>query len=497
MNSPYVNSGANAATQDANNIGLLWSKGARMGEQTEDILTACEGGREALIETETSTSAGRGHQVFFRTMSGFYGQGLVGEARFADDRTLLEEINIKTHSVKVDLLRNGLEHFDIMEDVIGARGEILDNVNVNMGKWLGREKTFHGFMSAIHQVTTQNHLFANGQADLDHLTTDDTLQMDDITEASALIEPMGGTPAYLGMDADGNPIMGGVFFATRAATKSLRQSSDWKQAQREAGVRGKENLIFAGGESRIDGNIIKEWNPIDHDGYGAIGSPLNAKAFLGLAIVAGTTADLTGTGRGITGGRSATGAGKTNIHYFRFFPRYAFPFLGATALSATATTHFLASGNKFYVRVTNPSNAGADANKWGVFRCTVNSGNEITVDQRLAAAASGSAATTVGSVVWDAAKHTETFAAGSLVTPCNAYGVMWGRSVGMYRAGLRRAYGAFRAKRLTDSKEGGTIQERYIASIFGQGPRQNAMGLFPGLVVLNHAVAYAGWNCTI
>lgn len=504
-----INSGGNLTTQDANNEAKIWKAGADLFEQTEDILGPMEGGADALIQTETSTSAGRGHEVSFRVMSGFHGQGLQGEELFAGDRELLEEVNMKTHSVRVDLIRNGIENFFLMEDALGMRGEIEGEINEQMGGWMGREKTFQGLMSMIHQVSTENHYFANDAGKIGGLRSGDTLSMDDITTANGLLEPMGGIPAYLGRDGGGNPIRGACFLTTTVGVNTgLKLDPDYKQAQRDAGTRGGENLIFKGGVSMIDGNMIKSWNVIDHDGIGAVGSPLNPKAFLGIKIVQGTTASMTASsgGRGITGGGDSTAAAKKKIAFFRFFPKFAFPFVGGGALSATASTHFLTSSNKFYVTIVNPANAPDEGseeirNKWGIFECSANDfqslGNELTVSARLSAPATsgtGIANSTVGGVTYNAAVNTETFVAGSLVYLSNEYGVPIGRTIGLYRRAMRRAYGQFRNKRMTDSREGGAVKELYIASIFGQKPRQNRRDKFPAIMVINHAVAYKGWK---
>ncbi len=501
-----INTGGNLITQDSANEAQLWKAGADMFEQTEDILGPMEGGADALIQTETSTGAGRGHQVTFRVMSGFHGQGLIGEELFAGDRELLEEVNMQAHSVRVDLLRNGIENFFLMEDALGMRGEIEGEINEQMGAWMGREKTFQGLMSLIHEVDTENHYFANDAGSPSGLRIGDTLSMDDITTANGLLEPMGGIPAYLGRDGSGNPIRGGCFLSTTVGINTgLKLDPDYKQAQRDAGTRGGENLIFKGGVSMVDGNMIKAWNVIDHDGIGAVGSPLNPKAFLGVKIVAGTTASMTAPtgGRGITGGGSPAAAAKKKIAFFRFFPKFAFPFVGrATPLSTTASTHFLTNTNKFYVTIVNPRNApneGSEVirNKWGIFEIDANDfqalGNELTVSKRLAAADSGIANRVVGGVTYDASVNTETFVPGALIYLSNEVGVPWGRTIGMYRRAMRRAYGAFRNKRMTDSREGGAVKELYIASILGQKPRQNRQDKFPAVMVINHAISYKGW----
>jgi hypothetical protein len=500
-----INTGENLRGQDPLNEAQIWKAGADRYEQTEDILGPMEGGMEAIIQTETSTSTGRGHEVHFRTMAGFYGSGLVGEELFAGNRDLLEQISMKQQSVRVDLLRNGIENFFLMEDGLGMRGEIMNDVNENMGAWMGREKTFQGLMSLIHQVSTENHVWANGAGNPDRLLSGDVLTMDDVITANAMLEPMGGVPAYIGNNGK-EKITGACFLTTTEGARGLKTDPDYKQAQRDAGIRGGENLIFKGGVSMIDGNMIKQWSVKDHDGCGAIGSPLNPKGFLGVPIVAGTTTDLTGTGRAICGGGNTTNAGRSKVAFWRFFPKFAFKFVGTGGvLSTTASTHFLTDTNKFYVTIVNPANAantgGGEVirNKWTIMEIDTNgftaNGNEMVPSKILGpGAVTGIRNTTVGGVTYDAAKNTMNFVAGALVYLSNSKGVPIGRTLGLYRGAMRRAYGQFRNKRMTDSREGGAVNELYIASIFGQKPRQNAADKFPAIMVVNHAISYPGWN---
>ena len=499
-----INNAGDIKALDALNEAQLWKAGADMYEQTEDILGKMEGGLESIIQTETSTSTGRGHEVHFRVMSGFYGSGLQGEELFAGNRDLLEQINMTSQSVRVDLLRNGIENFFLTEDGLGMRGEIMNNVNENMGMWMGREKTHQGIGSMIHQVSTDNHFIANGGGTLDDLKSGDVLTMDDIISANAMLEPMGGTPAYVGTNG-GEKVTAACFLTTTEGARGLKSDPDYKQVQRDAGVRGSENLIFKGGVSMIDGNMIKTWNVIDHDGVGAVGSFLNPKGYLGVPIVAGTTNNLTGTGRAICGGGNATNAARSKVAFWRFFPKFAFKFVGGGTLSTTASTHHLTSGGKVYVTIVNPKNApntgGGEVirNKWTIMEIDSNgftaNGNEMVPTKILGPGTdSGIRSATVGGVTYDAAKNTMNFVEGALVYWSNSKGVPIGRTLALYRGAMRRAYGQFRNKRLTDSREGGVVNELYIASIFGQKPRQNAAGKFPAIMNVNHAISYQGWN---
>ena len=140
--------------------------------------------------------------------------------------------------------------------------------------------------------------------------------------------PFGGVPCKVAT-VRGAPVMKYCVVGTTPGLFSLKQDPDYKQLLRDAGPREKfdENPLWTGGYMEIDGHSIREYNPIDHDGYGPVGSGFSAKAFLGGAI-APTTVPINVLG----GGVSAAAAAKTKIQYFRFFENYALNFCQTISL---------------------------------------------------------------------------------------------------------------------------------------------------------------------
>jgi hypothetical protein len=492
-----TNTGANLVTQNADNAARLWKMGADKFEETEDVFTKLEGGPDALIQVETDVSAGKGQKITFRVKSGFYGPGRTGNELFTDP-THFEELMMGSNDLQVGLIRNAVSSFFMQEEDVGMRGELESGFNEDLGSWMGREKTAQMGLSLIHQVDSGNHLVVNERGDLNSLQSGDGLSPDDLITGGAMLEAMGGKPAFVGTDADGNPVHKLLFLSSQFGTASLEQDPEYKANSRAlVTADGLATPIFKGGLLHVNGHVLKKWRVIDHDGVGPIGSFLCPKASLGIPIVDGTSADLTGGGRGITGGGDATSAAKTRMQYFRDFPRYAITFCNGETVSATASTHKLITGNKFYVCIVNPPNAATDPNKWCIYRCTVNSGNEITVDLRLSDATDGGAAitnTTVGGVTWDAVVNTTVHPAGALVYPCNSSGKPLMKTIGMGRSCARRGYGMFRNRRMVQLQEGGAVKETFIASIFGQKPRANRRGQFPGVLILHHTGKYPGWK---
>ena len=123
-------------------------------------------------------------------------------------------------------------------------------------------------------------------------------------------------------------------------------------------------MLFDGGYAAPKGHIIAEYTPIDHDGEGAIGSPLNPQARLGVAIAPGTAAIA------IQGGGNATSAAKVKKKFFKYFPNYAYLFIGNTNAAAGGSTAVAQDGLTHYVLIINPPNAATDPNKIGMYSYT-------------------------------------------------------------------------------------------------------------------------------
>jgi len=475
------NTGDSLAALAPNSVRKLWNKGLLIAEQTEDFFASMESkSNKALIRVKTDTSKGRGQKITFTNMSGFYDEPHIGEELFEspDD---FEDALINDYDLIVDWVRHATRYTERMEELMGMRGEIKSGFNVELGKWLGRLKSEQLFGMFHLQLQSDNVLYANGKT-RDTLTSADVLVWDEVVVMGQSMKPKGGLPANLSKRGKA-PVWGNSVIATEAGLLSLKADPDYKTLLQNADVRGKNNSLFEGGYNCIDGHCITPYNPIDHDGVGAVGSFMNPKAYLGTAVTAGTTAiDITG------GGTAANGA-LTKKKYFKYFPNYAYNFIGQGAITpATDVRYFL---------IYNLT--GADAGKMGMYSYTTgNDGNKITIVNRLAAAASGQAVTTLGDVTWDtgvwSGKHTDAHPSGSLVIPCNSKGVPIGTTLMLGRMAAMRGYGKYRGHRSQQTHEGGFITDRFITSIFGQKIREDRLERQPAVVRLEHAITYPGLN---
>lgn len=471
------NTGTSLENLDPAAVRKLWQAGVDVFEQSEDFFDPMEGGANALIETVTDTSKGKGQKVRFEVMSGFYDEPHMGEELF-ETQDDFEKIMIQGNELEVDFLRHATAFTERTEERLGMRGEIISGVNEEIGKWLGRLKTEQLFMMFREQLPASNVVFAGGKT-LDTLASTHTLKYDEVLGLNAQMKRLGGLPAQTGTSKNGQPIWKNCVVATSDALYSLDTDSAYRTILATTRSEEDAKTIFEGGYTNIKGNIIKEYQPIDHDGVGAIGSPMNPKALLGQAITAGTSSLV------IYGGGDPVSAAITKKKYFKWFKNFAYRFL----LDVTLTQ----DSNTYYVLIINPPNDAANPNKWGLYAYTTgNNGNTITCTQRLAGTSSGTASTTVGGVTWNGTINTTEHPVGALILQCNSKAQIYGYSLMLGRRSARRGYGKWRNRRTEQQFEGGFVTQRFVTTVFGQAPRRDRIQRVPGALVLCHAIQYAG-----
>ena len=474
------NTGDSVSTQAPNAVRKVWQRGVDIFEQSEDFFRPFEGrARTSLIQSKVETSKGRGQEIEFTVMAGLHGEPHIGDELF-DDGTHFEQINVDSNSLVVDFLRHAVRYTERMEEKMGMRGEIAVGLPEELGKWLGRQKTEKMFMMYLHRGTSENTKYAGGKSGRDAITSVDTLDHDEVITLKPQLQRLGGNPAFVGRDMAGNAIHKYCVVATTDALFSLEMDPTYKQKLHDADSRGAGNYIFKGGYHNIRGQIIKEYNPIDHDGWGPIGSPINPKGELGTAVTAATTTF------DVFGGGTAEAAAMTGVFYFKWFPKFNYKFLPGDQLDTSGDP-------SFYIAIINPDDGSANANKFGFYKISANNGNKLTVEERLGAGAdSGIRSATVGEVTWDADVNTDAHPIGSTIVLCNAKGVAIGQTLMLAQRSARRGYGKWRNRRTEDSWEGGHVRDIFITSVFGQEPRLDVRGRAVGYRVLEHAVNYAG-----
>lgn len=490
---------ADFVAQSPNFLPKMWKKGAELSEENEDFFQEFEGkGKMSPVRVETDFSKDQGQKIIFRTRAGLYGDGVIGDELIGDNT---EEWSVGEYELEVDYIRHAVRRNQRTEDQTAMKSEFESGMNEDLGSWLGRKKTKHLSMMFREKLHATSRLFAGAEAGVGALAdirSDHTISMDRIVAWGTQLETMGGKPAFIGRDGN-NPIMRYILVAVNEALVSLKQSSDYKQAQRDGGLRGSENLIFKGGYSMVDGHIIKKYTPLDHDGAGAIGSAMNAKALLGVAITADDEV------QDIKGGGNAINAAITSAKYFEFFSLFAYRFTPADILGSDVDgpsgSNPAFVGNR-HVLIYNVAAGpgGSNAGKMGFYEYSANNGNKLTMAKRLRAAGevtgNNISYTTIGGVTWDtgvwSGKHTDNHAVGSPIVETNSYGVPIGFSFMLGADGAKRGYGRFRNERTTDTYEGGFVRDTFITTVLGQSPTRRKDSRTPNCLCITHAIKYAG-----
>ena len=477
------NTGTSAATQLTPHE--MWKRGVDIFEQTKDFFQQFEGNSPSSpIRTITDTSKGRGHKITFTSMAGLYNEPKHAEQLF-EASTDFEKLKFDEDSLELDVLRHAVRWTERMEEHMGMRGEIVSGLPAEMGKWLGRTKCERMAMMYINKGAAGNTIVAGDGASVDDLTSADTLSWDEVVKMGVHLERLGGRPAEM-KTVNGNMVECRIVASVTDALYALELDDNYKQLLRDAGTRGDTNFMFKGGYSFVRGHTIHKWNPIDHDGDGAVASPFNPKAYLNAQSLSGI-ADATFNIDG--GGSSATLPGATGVRdYFKFFPKYAYKFNERDVVSP--------GSNDFYVLIYNPPTAAIDPNKFGFAKINGNDGDQLSVLEKLSATAGTVKKNTVGSVTYNAAPWTDVFTenwdADAVVMLANAKGQPYGYTLMMGAESARRGYGKYRNKRGEESHEDDYVKDIFVRTYFGQQPRMDAAGRFPGYTLLQHSINYAG-----
>jgi len=506
---PENNSTSAISSQASNFLPELWKKGVQLSEAAENFFQQFEGPTESYpVMSVRDLSKGAGTKITFRTMSQLYGEGVQGETLIQDNT---EDFRVGSYNLTVDFLRHAVSYNRRLEEKTALASELKSNVPVMLGNWLGRMKTERLQKLFLHRGTAKNYYQANGKASIDALTHSDTLSYDGLIAAGQQLRTRGARPATIGQVGK-NKIQKFVIVSTGEGLLSLKSESKYLAAlNAAAAAEGEGSKQFTGGYVDLDGHVIRQFDPADHDGYGAIGSPINAKASLGVAVVsADDILAASKTSLTLKGGGNATAAAKTAPKYFKFFSGYTYPTgldQSETAINFSNPTG-TASGTSYtagYVLILS-------SGKYGLYKYTTNNGNTLNITKALVKSSDtiGGSNTlavkaTTASTGWNATegvtlntgsfgdtKITNSHAVGDLIVECNAQGVPIGRTMVLGAMAAVRGYGSLDGERSEETFDGEFIRKTYITSIFGQSPYVRVDGEQPNYLVLNHAVRYAG-----
>lgn len=484
--------GTTLSTLSSDSVRKLWKKGVDTFEETNDFFAEMEGSDPmSIIQTETDTSKGAGQSIFFTNRSGLYGEAHMGEERFTDSKHY-EELLIGSNTLAVDWFRHGVEYTERSEEYMGMRGELVAGLPQALGEWGGRLKTEKVFMTWRDKINSENMISVSGG-----------LTWNEVVKNAQMMKRWGASSAMVGRDPNGKPLRRYCVIACTDALTSLKLDSDYRDLLKTTRNEQGAKYIFSGGFADIDGHVIKEYEAIEHDGYGAIGSPMNPMGRLGVARTSITTnaADYVVLG-GADYARDTTN--NTLIKPAKWFPEFAYKYnVGDTATPA---------GTAFYIAIINPPNAATDPNKYGLYEVgtgadgslTANNGVRLALKNGLASSATSasgagcakvinsSSFTGAGSLAFNSTYHTNNHPVGALVVLVDVNAVPLFHSFIVGAASTRRGYGKYRNNRTFQNKEGNFVRDVYFNTVMGTALRTNRLGRAPGVLRMTHQGIYAG-----
>lgn len=485
-----------------------WEDRAIMAHTTLDEMRLHEGGPDSIVETKNSLAKGGvGEKIVFGIANEYFNDGIRGATLLADGD--FEGDSLAHDQVSLGLVTNGCSEHTYDKQQLPM--EILSGKAGKMGRWMGRKRATDRAMTTIHTCHPSSR-FIKGHTHLSEITSRDEFEYNDILQMSGKLSPMGGRPARIKTDSNGGFTLSYHVIPHTHAFTALKADPVVQNMNMRAAPRNERNPVFTGELYDLDGTSIQHHHIIDHTGAGPIGSAWAPRAFLGTAIAAGTTAVA------ITGGRNATNGAKTRVKYFQNFPLNQYPFANYLSLDNRATNAAASStltgysdawnfGSEdratwnttpfFYVTIVNPSWATVQPNKWSIYKCTANDGNQLTMIKRLGATVTGIQDTTVGNVPFDSNVHATSHASGSLIYLSTPTGLPLCMTP-MYGAGaLRLAKGIWDNSRHEDLPLQGVLRRSYIRSVWGFGCTHDEGGQTPGLMLQIHTYKMEGWNIPV
>lgn len=474
--------GEQLATMSPEAVRKQWTNGFRFGERNADPYMKLEGtGLDSLIQVDRSPANGKGSEVVFKVRMHFSKQGKKGDGLFINAESYETPV-ILAYNVYVDLIRHATSLSDRVEEINGLRNEIKNNDHELQGIWMGEQKCDLTESTMLLKAKGFNTSFAGGRT-WNTLTTSHTLGYDDVLTEKEIMKSY-VRPAEL-RRAGNNSVKNYLFACPSPGLSDLEKELIASAQITEGDVRGEGNFIFSGGWVHLRGQTIMERDSMDEARQGPLGTPGAPRARLGVAISAGTsTFD-------IKGNWNANWAAVPETQPFKWFPGHSYQFSGRTGDTFDPASNLLDDDTwakrPRYVKVINVT--GQDRGKWNMYSFgNSHNGEALTVVERLGSADSGAQVTTLGSVTWDSAKHTDAHPEGSVILPCTANGTTYVANLVMGAQSLMRAYGA--GIHRESERFNGLVERHYIGQYFGQAPTFDVAGRMQGFRVLISAARF-------
>ncbi len=424
-----------------------------------------------------------GQKVYFSTHAPVRGRGVMGAAEL---KSKTASVRYGSYSVTVDLRR-----FAISEEQLIRYFSLPGNADKNRDdfifglckEWWARTQCddFQFVLRdrALFAANQPNVLRIGNRANVDGLTFDDTYDTGVITDARNQLVGLGATAMKYATSTAGARIPQFLHFAPTRFLDPLEDEQKFREAINNNQVRGENAYWWTGNLPVWKNNVIFNHDLVEDSGANRQGSPLAPMARLGEALADEVETDVTG------GGAHNTDSSLTDTVLYDFFA-YFRGYYWKTFEAEVAPT----DNNTYYAIIYNVS--GADKGKYEIvsYVAAGNNGNKLTVTREVDGDGQKTALVA-------ASRYTNAHPSGSLIIPCNKFGVPVGYGLVMGAEGLLIGTGDLEADPIEwaddfKSKRSGTahINAQGIQSIIGYSPAEDTLHRMPNFLLVEGALDY-------
>ncbi len=377
-----------------------------------------------------------------------------------------------SYRCKVGLFAHATAGEQIMETQTVIGGDWDSRNREKLTEWMMWKQADDSQMEFITNAHVRNTIYPGNRTSIDQLGTNDYLNLATVDRTKIVMNANQAGPFDITRSKSGAEILAYCIMGPSKAFSGMAGSNAYQSLLSNADTRGDENRIFKGGLPNHLGTRLYDWAVEDGTQIGPLAAPCAPVAYLGTALPAESTTDLSAIT--IQGGGSAARGVKTAPLYFQYFENSQYlGFEGVKRAADTTTQRYVA------IQIIS----GADTGKIALFGYTVNNGNALSGLTRLASNTTGDNDTTLtGSTMvydtapWTLAAGTNGFAglstgivpSGSPIFQVNSKGVPYVRSFGLGRNALIAGYGNLAPNKAYGSGGGAPLQRLFQAQDMGR-----------------------------